>query len=135
MMERPRQWISLFHSLAINRIFPSIGKFRLIRKWKATDAPPATARLREGLLDRSNTASDIWADTAYRSKANEDFMEKHSFVPKVHRKKSHLKLMSCHVQRSNAGKSVVRSRGEHVFADQKSQTGLFPGQWALPVSP
>ncbi|MBS1081796.1 IS5/IS1182 family transposase, partial [Gluconobacter kondonii] len=30
-----------------------------------------------------------------------------------------------HIQRSNAGKSVIRSRVEHVFADQKSQTGLF----------
>ncbi|WP_249196327.1 transposase, partial [Gluconobacter kondonii] len=29
--------------------------------------------LREGLLDKTNTASSVWADTAYRSKANEDF--------------------------------------------------------------
>lgn len=33
--------------------------------------------------------------------------------------------MPCHIQRSNAGKSVIRSRVEHVFADQKSQMGLF----------
>ncbi|GBQ95045.1 transposase [Gluconobacter cerinus NRIC 0229] len=33
--------------------------------------------------------------------------------------------MPRHIQRSNAGKSVIRSRVEHVFADQKSQTGLF----------
>ncbi|GAN61719.1 hypothetical protein ACI01nite_27600 [Acetobacter cibinongensis] len=33
--------------------------------------------------------------------------------------------MPCHVQQSNAGKSVIRSRVEHVFADQKSQMGLF----------
>lgn len=52
-------------------------KFRLIRKWKATDAMASDgARLREGLLHRSNTASDVWTDTAYRSKANEAFMEK-----------------------------------------------------------
>jgi len=101
-------------------------KFRLICKWKTTDAAASDgARLREGLLDRSNTASDVWADTAYRSKANEDFMEKHGFVSKVHRKKLHLKSMPRHIQRSNAGKSVIRSRVEHVFADQKSQTGLF----------
>jgi len=101
-------------------------KFRLIRKWKATDAAASDgARLREGLLNGSNTASDVWADTAYRSKANEDFMEKQSFVSKVHRKKPHLKPMPQHMQRSNAGKSVIRSRVEHVFADQKSQTGLF----------
>ncbi|MCP1250194.1 transposase, partial [Gluconobacter oxydans] len=70
-------------------------------------------------------ASTVWADTAYRSKANEDFMEKQGFVSKVHRKKPHLKPMPRHIQRSNAGKSVIRSRVEHVFADQKSQTGLF----------
>jgi hypothetical protein len=81
--------------------------------------------LREGLLDKSNTASTVWADTAYRSKANEDFMENHGFVSKVHREKPHLKPMPRHIQRSNAGKSVIRSRVEHVFADQKSQTGLF----------
>ena len=78
--------------------------------------------LREGLLDKTNTASSVWADTAYRSKANEDFMEKQGFVSKVHRKKPHLKPMPLHIQKSNAGKSVVRSRVEHVFADQKSQT-------------
>ena len=52
-------------------------------------------------------------------------MEKHGFVSKVHRKKPHLKPMPRHIQESNAGKSVIRSRVEHVFADQKSQTGLF----------
>lgn len=66
-------------------------KFRLIRKWKTTDAAASDgARLREGLLDKTNTASTVWADTAYRSKANEDFMEKEGFVSKVHRKKPHL---------------------------------------------
>ena len=101
-------------------------KFRFIRKWKTTDAAANDgARLREGLLDKSNTASSVWADTAYRSKANEDFMEKEGFVSKVHRKKPHLKPMPRHIQKSNAGKSVIRSRVEHVFADQKSQTGLF----------
>ncbi|NHN90258.1 IS5/IS1182 family transposase, partial [Acetobacter sp. LMG 1627] len=47
------------------------------------------------------------------------------FVSKVHRKKPHLKPMPRHIQKSNAGKSVIRSRVEHIFADQKSQTGLF----------
>ena len=101
-------------------------KYRFIRKWKTTDAAASDgARLREGLLDKTNTASSVWADTAYRSKANEDFMEKQGFVSKVHRKKPQLKPMPRHIQKSNAGKSVIRSRVEHVFADQKSQMGLF----------
>ena len=33
--------------------------------------------------------------------------------------------MPRHIQKSNVGKSVIRLRVEHVFADQKSQTELF----------
>lgn len=97
----------------------------LVAAPKQRNTSAEKADLREGLLDRSNTASDVWADTAYRSKANEAFMEKQGVVSKVHRKKPHLKPMPCHIQRSNAGKSVIQSHVEHVFADQKSQTGLF----------
>ena len=60
----------------------------LIRRWEATDAAAYEgARLREGLLDKTNTACAVWADTAYRSKANEAFLEKNGFVSRVHRKK------------------------------------------------
>ncbi|AQT03877.1 hypothetical protein A0U91_01240 [Acetobacter persici] len=75
-------------------------------------------------MDKTNTASIVWADTAYRSKADEYFMDTGG-VSKVHKKKPNLKPMPRHIQKSNAGKSVIRSRVEHVFADQKLQTGLF----------
>ena len=101
-------------------------RFRLIRRWKTTDASAHDgARLREGLLDRSNTGSAVWADTAYRSAANECFMERHGFVSNVHHKKPPHRDMPPRTRRSNAGKSVIRSRVEHVFADQKSRMGLF----------
>ncbi|WP_415614072.1 transposase [Lentilactobacillus hilgardii] len=62
-------------------------KFRFIRKWKTTPAAASdSARLREGLLDKTNTTSSVWADTAYHSKANEDFMEKHGFASTGHGK-------------------------------------------------
>ena len=55
--------------------------FDLIRRWDASDAAAYEgARLREGLLDKTNTVSVVWADTAYRSKANEDFLAKNGFV-------------------------------------------------------
>ena len=97
-----------------------------IRKWAATDAAAYEgARLREGLLDKTNTASSVWADTAYRSAANETFMEKNGFVSRVHRKKPKGKPMPDAVRRANAEKSKVRSRVEHVFAEQKDRMGLF----------
>lgn len=100
--------------------------FGFIRKWQATDAAAYEgARLREGLLDKSNTASNVWADTAYRSATNETFMEKNGFVSRVHRKKPKGKPMPDGVRRANAEKSKVRAHVEHVFAEQKDRMRLF----------
>ena len=105
----------------------SIDKeFGLIRTWLATDAAAYDgARLREGLLDKTNTASAVWADTGYRSQANEDFMTKNGFVSKVHRKKPKGRPMPDVTRRANALKSKVRSHVEHVFAVQKHRMDLF----------
>lgn len=101
-------------------------RFGLIRTWQATDAAAYEgARLREGLLDRTNTSGSVWADTAYRSKANEAFMEQNGFVSKVHRKKPKGKPMSEAMRQANSAKSKVRSCVEHVFAAQKDRMDLF----------
>ena len=44
------------------------------------------ARLREGLLAKISTALTVRADADYRSKVNEDFMDKSGFVEKIPRK-------------------------------------------------
>ena len=98
--------------------------FGFIRKWATTDAAAYEGtRLREGLLDRSNTASGVWADTAYRSAANEAFMEKNGFVSRVHRKKPKGRPMPAAMRRANAAKSKIRPYVEHVFAEHR-QPGL-----------
>jgi IS5 family transposase len=100
--------------------------FGLIRKWAATDAAAYEgARLREGLLDKTNTAAGVWADTAYRSAANETFMERNGFRSHVHRKKPKGTPMPDAIRRANAAKSKIRSRVEHVFATQKDRMDLF----------
>ena len=38
------------------------------------------ARLREGLIDPQNTASDLWADSAYRSARNEEFLTESGLI-------------------------------------------------------
>ena len=91
-----------------------------------TDAAAYEGKLlREGLLDRTNTAGAVWGDTAYRSKANETFMAAHGFRSEVHRKKPKGKPMPERTRRANGRKSKVRACVEHVFADQKSRMGLF----------
>ncbi|MEO0699844.1 MAG: transposase, partial [Pseudomonadota bacterium] len=67
----------------------------IIRRDLTTDAAAHDgARLRERLIDLSNTASDVWADTAYRSKAEEDFLDVARKVNRINRKKPRGKPMA-----------------------------------------
>src|SRR4051794_38935752 len=109
-----------------SRPWGSSRGFGLIRTWAATDAAAYEGKLlREGLLDKSNTAGSVWADTAYRSKANESFMAANGFTSHVHRKKPPRRPMPARTRRANGRKSKVRACIEHVFAEQKSRMGLF----------
>jgi len=100
--------------------------FGFIRKWAATDAAAYEGRrLREGLLDKTNTASGAWADTAYRWVVNEAFLTRNGFTSHIHRKKPKGRAMPEVVRRANNAKTKIRSRVEHVFAEQKDRMGLF----------
>ncbi len=97
----------------------------IIRRGMVTDAAAHDgARLREGLIDPSNTASDVWADSAYRSEANEAFLGGIGKVSRIHRKKPKGKPMPRQTAKANAAKSAVRARVEHPFAHQKGFMGL-----------
>ena len=80
--------------------------------------------LRRGLLDRTNTGATVWADSAYRSRANEAFMERHGFRSQVHHRKPQGRPMPPHIRRGNASRSSVRAGIEHVFAQQKGPMDL-----------
>jgi hypothetical protein len=77
------------------------------------------------LIDPNNTASDIWADTAYRATANETFLAGRLLRSQIHRKTPKGKPMPRRTARANARKSAVRAAVEHVFARQKGPMGLF----------
>jgi IS5 family transposase len=99
--------------------------FGLIRKWTATHAAAHDGARLEDVLDRTNTASDVWADTAYRSAKNEAMLARRGFVSRIHRKKPQGKPMPERMRIANAQKSKVRSAVEHVFALQKGPMALF----------
>jgi len=97
----------------------------VIRRGKTTDAAAHDgARLREGLIDPKNTASDVWADTAYRSAENERYLEGIGRVSRIHRRKPAGRPMARHIARGNATKSAIRAHVEHPFACQKGVMGL-----------
>jgi IS5 family transposase len=99
--------------------------FGFIRKCKVTDGARFDGRMLRDVVTGDNTASDVWADTAYRNQANEAWLKRQSRVSRIHRKKPRGKPMPERTAKANAAKSKVRARVEHVFARQKDQMGLF----------
>jgi IS5 family transposase len=100
-------------------------RYGFIRSAKVTDGARFDGRMLRDVVTRDNTASDVWADTAYRSQANEAWLKSMGRVSRVHRKKPRGKPMSKRTSGANARRSTVRARVEHVFARQKDQMGLF----------
>jgi hypothetical protein len=62
-------------------------RHRLIRRWTVTDAARYDGVLLPELIDTNNTAGGVWADTAYRSQANEKFLAGRVLRSQIHRKK------------------------------------------------
>jgi IS5 family transposase len=96
----------------------------LIRTWTVTDAARYDGALLPGLVDRTNTASDVWGDTSYRSRANEKHLADNGLRSRIHHKKPKGKPMPKRTAQANGRKSKVRAAVEHVFAHQKGPMGL-----------
>jgi IS5 family transposase len=95
-----------------------------IRRFAVTDAAAHDGRQLSQLLDPANTASGVWADTAYRSAANVALLARRGLVPHLQRPKPRGKRMPSHLARGNASRARVRVAIEHVFAAQKCRLGL-----------
>lgn len=90
-----------------------------------TSAAHSDGRQLRCVIDTNNTAGDVWADSAYRSKKNETWLARNMLTSRIHRRKPKGKPMPERIARANAAKSAVRARVEHVFAHQKNRYGLF----------
>lgn len=100
-------------------------RYGFVRKFHTSDASRYDGKVLPLLLDKENTASNVWGDTAYRSEENETLLKDNGFASQLHRKKPKGKAMPQHIQRANGKKSKVRSKVEHIFAVQKDKMALF----------
>jgi IS5 family transposase len=99
-------------------------QFGFLRRYTVTHAAPHDGGQLGAVLDRDNTASDVWADTAYRSAANLPPLGRRGLRPPFQRRKPRGTKMPVHIARGNATRARVRSLIEHVFAAQKCRLGL-----------
>ena len=90
-----------------------------IRRFAVTDAAAHDGQQLGQLRDPANTASSVWADTAYRSAANVGLLARRGLVPQLQRPKPRGRPLPAHIVRGNARRARVRVAIEHVFAAQK----------------
>ena len=100
-------------------------RYGFIRAAAVTSASHPDGRMLRQVIDRGNTGSEVWADSAYRSQSNEAWLGDRMLTSRIHRRKPKGKSMPIATARANAAKSAIRAKVEHVFAHQKNRFGLF----------
>ena len=100
-------------------------RFGFIRKGKTTNGACFDGHRLQDVVMCDNADPDVWADTAYRSKDSEEWLQQRDLVSRIHERKPRGKPMSEDVTRNNTVKSGIRARVEHVWAHQKDKMGLF----------
>ena len=73
-----------------------------MRAFKTTDAARHDGAVLREIVTRDNTASDVWADTAYRSKANEAWLHRMGRVSRIHHRKPKGRPMPDRIAKANA---------------------------------
>ena len=99
-------------------------RHKLVRRYAVTDAAVHDSRRLDDLLDPANTASDVWADSAYRSQETEAKLADRGLRSRIHRKANGRgKPLPRRAQEANRRRSKVRARVEHVFGHQHTSMG------------
>ena len=94
-------------------------RHKLIRRYTVTDATVHDSQT----LDETNTASDIWVDSAYRSAETEAKLADRGLRSRIHRKAHRNRALSKREQQGNTTRSKTRARVEHVFGAQMNDMG------------
>jgi transposase, IS5 family len=98
-------------------------RHKLIRRYTVTDASVHDSRPLKDVLDADNTASDVWADSAYRSAETEEKLAARGLRSRIHRKAHRNRPLSEREKQGNKTRSKVRARVEHVFGAQANDMG------------
>ena len=98
-------------------------RHKLVRRYKVTDAAVHDSQVVEDILDPNNTASDVWADSAYRSAEIEAKLAGKGLKSRIHRKGYRGKPLTERETQGNKTRSKVRARVEHVFGAQSNAMG------------
>ena len=95
-------------------------RYGFIRAAAVTSANHPDGRMLRQVIDRENTSSEVWADSAYRSQSNEAWLADRMLTSRIHRRKPKGKSMPIATARANAVKSSTDPSGCRLSAHAKS---------------
>ena len=98
-------------------------KHKLIRRYGVTGASVHDSQVVEELLASENTASGVWADSAYRSEDIEAKVKARGLRSRIHRKGYRNRPLRDWEKAGNQSRSRFRARVEHVFGSQRNDMG------------
>jgi IS5 family transposase len=99
------------------------ARHKLIRKYGVTDASVHDSQAFDDLLNKGNTSSEVYADSAYRSAEMERKLKARGFRSRIHKRGRRNRPLSEAETEANSRKSKVRARIEHVFGAQENAPG------------
>ena len=99
------------------------ARYKLIRRYSVTDASVHDSREFDGLLEKTNTSRETYADSAYRSAETERKLKKRGLRSRIHERGARGRVLSERQQQANRKKSKTRARVEHVFGAQEMAPG------------
>lgn len=101
-------------------------RHKLVRRFAVTSASVHDSQRLEDVLDPVNTASTVWANSAYRSQEIEAKLTERGFRSQIHRRGCRGKPLTARQEAANKTRSSVRARVEYVFGTQHtSMAGKF----------
>ena len=99
------------------------ARHKLIREYGVTDASVHDSQEFDDLLNKGNTSSEVYADSAYRSAETERKLKARGFRSRIHNGGRRNRPLTEAETAANYSKSKVRARIEHVFGAQENAPG------------
>ncbi len=94
-----------------------------MRLYTVTNAARHDSQELDAVLDKTNTARDVWADAAYRSAEIEAKLAEMGFRSRVHRRAKRNQGLFGREEQGNKTRSKIRARVEHVFGHMTAAMG------------
>jgi hypothetical protein len=98
-------------------------RYGLIRRWTVTDAAQHNSRSFPALLDPENTASRVWADTAYRTRRNLEVLERRGLSERMQFRRAPRRGLSEQQAKANASRARIRPGIEHTLCRAEAPHG------------